>query len=141
MSWPANDPGGNPPVIRWTRMGFGILRSVLTSPRRGAARAYTGSGLLLLPDEVGFALLDEGFDRLLMIFGVEGHHLVRERCVHDQIGLLLEPLVHRQFAPSNCPGRAVGEFLRELARLGHNLLWRNRIVHHPDAAGLGAADE
>ena len=35
----------------------------------------------------------------------------------------------------------VRQLLRELARLGHHLLGRDRVVHHPDAAGLGAGDE
>src|SRR5215469_9285735 len=68
-------------------------------------------------DEVGLAFLDEGLHGFLVVLGVEGHHLVGERCIHDQVGLLLEPLVDCEFTPTDGPGRAVGQLLRKLARL------------------------
>src|SRR5271169_3560510 len=77
---------------------------------------------LFQADEIRLALFDERLHRLVMILGVEGHHLIRQRRVHNQVGLLLEPFVDGELAPSDRQRRSIGEFLRKFARLRHHLL-------------------
>src|SRR6266481_4302037 len=55
----------------------------------------------LVSIKVGLALFDERARGLAMVLGGERHHLIGERRIEDQVGLLLEPLVDRELAPSD----------------------------------------
>src|SRR5581483_227591 len=66
--------------------------------------------LVFAADEVGFAFFQKRLDGFLVVPGLHGHHLVSQPRIHDQVGLLLEPIVHRQLAPPDSPGGTVSQF-------------------------------
>src|SRR5882672_9708941 len=78
------------------------------------------------PDDLRLAELRLAFflergGRLLVISGIERHLLQRHGGFEHHVDPLLDDLVDRQFRPANSPGRAVGEFDRNLAGLCQHL--------------------
>src|SRR5690242_6948366 len=62
-------------------------------------RSRCGGPLLSGADEIWFALLENRFDRFLVILRRQGQCFVGQSRVHDEIGLLFQPLVDGELAP------------------------------------------
>jgi len=72
-----------------------------------------------------------------MILRCESDGLIGETGVHDQVRLLLKPLIHRELAPSNRPGGSVRQSLREFPGLGQHLTRGYGVIHQADPGRIG----
>src|SRR5215813_264310 len=71
--------------------------------------AHATNWLLALKPRL--ALLDKRSRCFFVILSSKGDHLIGQRGIENQVQLVLEPLVHRKFAPANRPSWPIGQFL------------------------------
>ena len=82
--------------------------------------------LRLDPMEGRLAFLLKGRDRLAMVSGGHGQHLIADRSVHDAMGELLEANIHRRFRPADRLRRTGCQAFRQIRRRGGRVPRRAR---------------